>query len=430
MIQKIYNAFLECHQKITTDTRNISEGCLFFALKGPNFNGNKFAKEAIQKGAKYVIIDEKEYHINTKTFLVSNVLETLQALALFHRKKFKIPVVGITGTNGKTTTKELIGAVLSSKFNILITKGNLNNHIGVPLTLLQLNENHQIAVIEMGASKKGDIKELADISIPTHGLITNIGKAHLEGFGDIETIRKTKLELYNNIIENNGEIIVNQEDQFLLSKIPKDIKTHYYGSNNKGNIYGEVVSFNPTIEVKITFEKENIFKVSTYLLGAYNLLNILAAAVVGKIFNLESEKITSSIENYIPSNNRSQLINSVHNTIIVDCYNANPTSTLESLISLNLMKGDHKIAILGDMLELGEQSDIEHQLIVDFLVEKKIDCLLVGSCYNSTKSNFNKFENTDLLIEYLKKENLKEHLFLLKASRGIQLEKIIKENIL
>ncbi len=429
MIQKIYNAYLECNQKITTDTRNISKGCLFFALKGPNFNGNQFAKEAIKKGAKYAIIDEKEYHINDSTFLVEDVLDTLQALALFHRKKFKVPVIGITGTNGKTTTKELIGAVLSSKFNILITKGNLNNHIGVPLTILQLNKKHQIAIIEMGASKKGDIKELADISMPTHGIITNIGKAHLEGFGDIETIRKTKLELYNNIIENNGEIIVNQDDTFLLKQIPSHIKAYRYGSVGKDNIHGQVVSFNPSIEVKITFENENI-KAKTSLLGAYNLSNILAATVIGKVFNLKNENIISSIESYVPSNNRSQLINSINNTIIADCYNANPTSTLESLISLNLMKGTKKIAILGDMLELGEQSAIEHQLIVDFLVQKKIDCLLVGSCYKATKSNFNKFENTDLLIEYLKKNNIKEHIVLLKASRGIQLEKIIKEKIL
>ena len=429
MIQKIYNAYLECNQKITTDTRNISKGCLFFALKGPNFNGNQFAKEAIIKGAKYAIIDEKEYHINDTTFLVEDVLETLQALALFHRKKFKIPIIGITGTNGKTTTKELIGAVLSSKFNVLITKGNLNNHIGVPLTVLQLNKDHQIAIIEMGASKKGDIKELADISMPTHGIITNIGKAHLEGFGDIETIRKTKLELYDNIIENNGEIIVNQDDDFLLKKIPSHIKAYRYGSDGKDNIHGQVVSFNPTIEVKITFKNENI-KAKTSLLGAYNLTNILAAAVIGKVFNLKNENIISSIESYVPSNNRSQLINSINNTIIADCYNANPTSTLESLISLNLMKGTKKIAILGDMLELGEQCAIEHQIIVNFLEEKKIDCLLVGSYYSSTKSNFDKFEDTDLLIKYLKKKNLKEHVVLLKGSRGIQLEKIIKEKIL
>tara|TARA_B100001287_G_scaffold46460_2_gene35521 strand:+ start:2698 stop:3990 length:1293 start_codon:yes stop_codon:yes gene_type:complete len=430
MIQKIYNAFFECNQKITTDTRNISKGCLFFALKGPNFNGNQFAKEAIKKGAKYAIIDEKEYHVNHTTFLVEDVLETLQALALFHRKKFKIPIIGITGTNGKTTTKELIGTVLSSKFNILITKGNLNNHIGVPLTILQLNKNHDIGIIEMGASKKGDIKELADICIPTHGLITNIGKAHLEGFGNIDTIRKTKLELYENIIKNNGEIIVNQDDEFLLKKIPSHIKTYRYGCKGKGNIVGEVVNFNPTIEVKITFDKEDIIKSTTSLLGAYNLPNILAAAIIGKIFNLKSKDIVTSINNYIPSNNRSQLINSINNTIIADCYNANPTSTLESLISLNLMKGAKKIAILGDMLELGEQSNLEHQFIVDFVKQKNIDCLLVGSCYNSTKSNFNKFENTDLLIEYLKKKEFKEYIVLLKASRGIQLEKIIEKKIL
>jgi UDP-N-acetylmuramoyl-tripeptide--D-alanyl-D-alanine ligase len=429
MIQKIYSAFLTCKQQVTTDTRKVSEGCLFFALKGPNFNGNKFAKEALIRGANYVIIDEKSSFINEKTILVEDVLITLQQLAAHHRNQFKIPIIGITGTNGKTTTKEIIGAILNDKFNILITHGNLNNHIGVPLTLLQLNQNHQIAIIEMGASKRGDIKELAEITKPTHGLITNIGKAHLEGFGDIETIRQTKLELYFNIIKNNGEIIVNSDDEFLFKNIPNNIKKHTYGLKS-GSIQGEVTGFNPTINVSIKFnEKENL-SVSTKLLGAYNLLNILAGVVVGKIFKLKNSFIANSVKNYIPSNNRSQLVKSSKNTIIADCYNANPTSTLQSLISLNSMEASNKIAILGDMLELGEQSDLEHQIIVDFLKQKNIESYLVGNCYYATESNFNKFENTSVLIEHLKIANLSGYTILLKASRGIELEKIINQNIL
>ena len=221
MVEQVYNAFLSCDQKVTTDTRNIAKNDLFFALKGPNFNGNKFAEKALELGAKYAVIDEKEYFIEGKTFLVENVLETLQSLARFHREKINIPVVAITGTNGKTTTKELLGAVLTSQYHILITKGNLNNHIGVPLTILQLNKEHEIAVIEMGASKIGDIKELVEIALPNYGIITNIGKAHLEGFGDVETIKKTKFELYDFIIENKGAVVVNKEDEVLMKLYPK-----------------------------------------------------------------------------------------------------------------------------------------------------------------------------------------------------------------
>ena len=281
----------------------------------------------------------------------------------------------------------------------------------------------------MGASKKGDIKELAEISNPTHGLITNIGKAHLEGFGDIETIRQTKLELYQNIIKNKGEIIVNNDDDFLTKNIPKNITKHTYGLKS-GNIQGKVTGFSPTINASIEFKNEEELTLSSNLLGAYNLLNILAGAAVGKIFNLKNSKIVLSIENYIPSNNRSQLVKSSKNIIIADCYNANPTSTLESLISLNSMEGSNKIVILGDMLELGEQSENEHQLIVDFLKQNNLKSYLVGSCYNATESNFNKFDNTLVLIEHLKKTNLKGNTILLKGSRGIQLEEIINQNIL
>jgi len=428
MIQKIYNAFIECDQKITTDTRKITNGCVFFALKGPNFNGNKFAAEAITKGAKYVVIDEPAYSIDNATILVDNVLESLQQLAHHHRNEFNIPVVGITGTNGKTTTKELIGTVLESKYKTLITEGNLNNHIGVPLTLLKLNNSHEIAVIEMGASKKGDIKELVEIAQPTHGIITNIGKAHLEGFGNLETIKETKLELFQYIIKNQGEIIVNNDDELLFNEIPGNIKTHTYGKI-KGQIIGGIENYHPTIEVSLKIQSEKSIKCTTSLLGGYNLLNILAAATIGNLFNINEEEIVKSISNYIPSNNRSQLIKTKHNIVIADCYNANPTSTMESIISLNSMNASNKIAILGDMLELGEESVSEHQNIIDYLIKNKIDCLLVGECYKETACEFNKFNNVDRLISFLKENQLNDHLILLKGSRGIQLEKVINQNI-
>jgi UDP-N-acetylmuramoyl-tripeptide--D-alanyl-D-alanine ligase len=428
MVEQVYNAFLGCDQKVTTDTRNIAKNDLFFALKGPNFNGNKFAEKALELGAKYAVIDEKEYFIEGKTFLVENVLETLQNLARHHREKINIPVVAITGTNGKTTTKELLGAVLTSQYNILITKGNLNNHIGVPLTLLQLNKEHEIAVIEMGASKIGDIKELVEIALPNYGIITNIGKAHLEGFGDVETIKRTKFELYDFIIKNKGGVVVNNEDELLTSYIPKEIDKFTYGFS-KADVTGKVVKQTPTLEMELTMEENAPKMVKTNLLGAYNQNNILAAACVGKIFKVSKENIERSIAHYSPTNNRSQLVKTSKNTVIADCYNANPTSTMESLISFNQIESSQKLVILGDMLELGASSEVEHQAIVDYLESKSLKAILVGKCYQKTKSGFTTFKDTLQLIPYLKQDGLENSLVLLKGSRGIKLEMLLEENI-
>ena len=428
MVEQVYNAFLSCDQKVTTDTRNIAKNDLFFALKGPNFNGNKFAKKALELGAKYAVIDEKEYFIEGKTFLVENVLETLQSLARFHREKINIPVVAITGTNGKTTTKELLGAVLTSQYNILITEGNLNNHIGVPLTILQLNKEHEIAVIEMGASKIGDIKELVEIALPNHGIITNIGKAHLEGFGDVEAIKKTKFELYDFIIKNKGAVVVNNEDELLTSYIPKDIEKFSYGSL-EADVIGKVVRQTPTLEMELSIEENAPNTVKTNLLGAYNQNNILAAACVGKIFKVSKENIEQSIAHYSPTNNRSQLVKTSKNTVIADCYNANPTSTMESLISFNQIESSQKLVILGDMLELGSSSEVEHQAIVDYLENTSLKAILVGKCYQKTKSGFTTFKDTLELIPFLKQDGLDNSLVLLKGSRGIKLEMLLKENI-
>ena len=428
MVEQVYNAFLGCDQKVTTDTRNIAKNDLFFALKGPNFNGNKFAEKALELGAKYAVIDEKEYFIEGKTFLVENVLETLQNLARHHREKINIPVVAITGTNGKTTTKELLGAVLTSQYNILITEGNLNNHIGVPLTLLQLNKEHEIAVIEMGASKIGDIKELVEIALPNYGIITNIGKAHLEGFGDVETIKRTKFELYDFIIKNKGGVVINNEDELLTSYIPKEIDKFTYGFS-KADVTGKVVKQTPTLEMELTMEENATKMVKTNLLGAYNQNNILAAACVGKIFKVSKENIERSIAHYSPTNNRSQLVKTSKNTVIADCYNANPTSTMESLISFNQIESSQKLVILGDMLELGASSEVEHQAIVDYLESKSLKAILVGKCYQKTKSGFTTFKDTLQLIPYLKQDGLENSLVLLKGSRGIKLEMLLEENI-
>ena len=428
MVEQVYNAFLSCDQKVTTDTRNIAKNDLFFALKGPNFNGNKFAEKALELGAKYAVIDEKEYFIEGKTFLVENVLETLQSLARFHREKINIPVVAITGTNGKTTTKELLGAVLTSQYHILITKGNLNNHIGVPLTILQLNKEHEIAVIEMGASKIGDIKELVEIALPNYGIITNIGKAHLEGFGDVETIKKTKFELYDFIIENKGAVVVNKEDEVLLSYIPKETDKFTYGSL-EADVIGKVVRQTPTLEMELSIEENAPNIVKTNLLGAYNQNNILAAACVGKLFKVSKENIEQSIANYLPTNNRSQLVTTSKNTVIADCYNANPTSTMESLISFNQIESSQKLVILGDMLELGSASEVEHQAIVDYLENTSLKAILVGTCYQKTNSGFTTFKDTLELIPFLKQNGLENSLVLLKGSRGIKLEMLLKENI-
>ena len=428
MVEQVYNAFLSCDQKITTDTRNIAKNDLFFALKGPNFNGNKFAEKALELGAKYAVIDEKEYFIEGKTFLVENVLETLQSLARFHREKINIPIVAITGTNGKTTTKELLGAVLTSQYNILITEGNLNNHIGVPLTILQLTKEHEIAVIEMGASKIGDIKELVEIALPNYGIITNIGKAHLEGFDNVETIKKTKFELYDFIIENKGAVVVNKEDELLFRYIGKDIDKFTYGSF-EADVTGKVVRQTPTLEMELIIEENAPNMVRTNLLGAYNQNNILAAACVGKIFKISKENIEQSIANYLPTNNRSQLVKTSKNTVIADCYNANPTSTMESLISFNQIESSKKLVILGDMLELGSASKAEHQAIVDYLENTSLKAILVGTCYQKTNSGFSTFKDILELIPFLKQNGLENSLVLLKGSRGIKLEMLLKENI-
>ena len=430
MIIDIYQKYSECNFQVSTDTRKIKNSALFIALKGPNFNANKLAKEALNKGAKYAIIDDDNYYIDNRTILVKDCLSTLQELARHHRKKLDIPVIGITGTNGKTTTKELIGAVLKEKYKVLITQGNLNNHIGVPLTLLELRSFHNLAVIEMGASKKGDIKELVDICLPNYGIITNIGIAHIEGFGSFNNVLSTKKELFDYLDKNNGTIFCNDDDDVLKENIPRKTNSIFY-SKSKGNISGEIISNNPFVNFKWGNHSYTSEIINTQLVGEYNFYNILAAICIGSYFKLDNQLINKAIIEYKPSNNRSQLLKTNNNTIIVDCYNANPSSTLNALNSFMNIEAENKMVILGDMLELGDISIEEHQKIADLLESNKIKAYLVGREYCKSNTRYKCFDNVNLFIEYFKTENkITDFTILLKGSRGIKLETILEKNII
>src|SRR5690554_6948294 len=359
-MKKLFHLFYEC-TGISTDTRNITKDLLFIALKGENFDGNQYALQAIEKGAKYAIVDQKKYADNTKIFYVDNTLVFLQKLAEHHRNKFNIPVIGITGTNGKTTTKELLAAILSKKYTILFTQGNLNNHIGVPLTLLQLNENHEIAIIEMGASKIGDIKELTDIAHPTHGIITNIGHAHLEGFGSYQNIIRTKTELYQAIEEVKGHLFCNNDDETLINKASTANSSKTYGASNSADVYGQIVNLSPLLSFVWQVDDYTSPIINTQIIGKYNFYNMLAAICIGLYFGVDKKKVNEALEAYKPSNNRSQLEKTNFNTVILDAYNANPTSVRSALESFSEIESNDKLFVLGDMLELGENTKNYHQ---------------------------------------------------------------------
>lgn len=411
---------------ISTDTRNIEKNFLFFCLKGANFNGNRFAQEALDKGALAVVIDEQEFYIDERTILVSDVLNTLQKLANFHRKQFSIPIIGITGSNGKTTSKELIAAVLSTQLNVHFTSGNLNNHIGVPLTLLQLNDSHEIAVIEMGANKPGDIKELVEIAEPTHGIITNIGRAHLEGFGSLEGVIKTKTEMYQFIDSSKGELFVNSSDEILMNKIPKGLTIHTYGIN--GDISGELVRLSPFVEM---IWSENSFKselIQTNLIGEYNFINFLAAIAIGRNFGISPENCSKAIKEYVPTNNRSQVTKTENNTLIVDCYNANPSSMQSALKSFAAIDFHPKIFVLGDMREMGQDAEMVHKEIVDLTIDLRLSGFFIGEEFLKLKGTHPQaifLKSTEPLIEHFNQNKPDGLMILLKGSRGIALEKVI-----
>jgi UDP-N-acetylmuramoyl-tripeptide--D-alanyl-D-alanine ligase len=411
---------------VCIDTRSITKDCLFICLRGANFNGNTFAEDALKNGAKYVIVDQKEYQTSSNIFLVEDSLKFLQNLANHHRNKFSLPIIGITGTNGKTTTKELIATVLEKEYKVLYTEGNLNNHIGVPITLLKLNESHEIAVIEMGANKPGDIKELMEIAEPTHGIITNMGKAHLEGFGSFEGVQKTKKELYDFIENKKGTLFFNQDDEILKNHIPSHIQQFGYSSNSNSFVKGELVRMSPYVVMQWKRDQYQSPILTTSMIGTYNYYNFLAAITIGIHFQINYEKINDAIINYTPTNNRSEIKKTAFNTLILDAYNANPTSMKNAIESFSKMENNDKFLILGDMFELGSTSDDEHLAVFNLVNSLNINAIYVGENFKQINKNAaNFFNNKNELIENLKLSPIKNKLILLKASRGIGLESIV-----
>ena len=416
-----FEIFYECNG-ISTDTRNITEGSLFICIKGDNFNGNRFASQALDKGAKHVIVDDPEFYTLGDMTLVENSLIYLQKLSNYHRKKFNIPVIGITGSNGKTTTKELIQSVLSKKYNTLATIGNLNNHLGVPFTLLRLTDNHEIAIIEMGANRFKDIEELCDIAEPTHGIITNIGKAHLEGFGSFEGVLKTKSELYTAVKQNEGTIFYNSDDEILSNAIPDNIETISYGKNEKAYVSGELIKLTPFVEMRWSCDNYISPACETKVIGEYNFYNFLAAITIGNFFKVDKDDINAAIQEYTPTNKRSQVNKTEYNTLILDCYNANPTSMALAIKSFAQNQTNHeKLIIAGEMKELGGESIQEHQKIVELINELGINAIYVGDGF---KGQNNWFPNTASLIHQMESNRPKDKLILLKGSRSVGLEKL------
>ena len=423
---KLYELFLQNGSTVTTDSRNCPKDSLFFALKGDNFNGNQYAPKAIEAGCAYAIIDDEAYKTCDRCILVEDALLALQSLARTHRISCGTPIIGITGTNGKTTTKELIAAVLKEKFKVHFTQGNLNNHIGVPLTLLQLTDEHDIAIIEMGANHPGEIKLLADIACPNVGIITNVGKAHLEGFGSFEGVQKTKKELYDFIGENQGFILRNMDNE-LLEKMADDIPVQGYSMvDEQAYVYGTITNQSGMLQMRVKCTDETI-DVNTNLIGGYNAENVLAAVTAGVTFGLSASQIKHGIENYVPKNNRSMLVETKANKVVVDAYNANPTSMRAAIENIIASKQTNTVFILGDMLELGSQSHEEHQNIIALLEQNgQKNVFLVGEHFQKTHSQFPCFANTDALSEHLCYNPVTNSYILLKGSRGIHLENIMK----
>lgn len=423
MIEKLYQHFLNA-KGVSTDTRKIEKGHIFFALKGPNFNANKFAAEALDKGADYVVIDDKDFQIDDRCLLVDDALSTLQQLAIHHRKQLTIPVIGLTGSNGKTTTKELIYTALATKYNVLATKGNLNNHIGVPLTILSITSDHEMAIIEMGANHVGEIAALCNIASPSHGLITNIGKAHLEGFGGFEGVIRGKSELYQHLISTNGVVWINSQNE-ILSNMGKRFKNPYYYPA-KGDFYHcEMLEASPFVIVKT--ETGTTF--TSHLIGQYNFENIATALCIAKFFEVDEQAATQAVANYNPDNNRSQLVKKGSNTILLDAYNANPNSMNSALDNLQSMQATNKVVILGDMKELGETSQAEHRQICEKLGSLNFkQVFLFGPEFSVCKEALpTAFHTTDKkqLIEKIKATSLSDSLVLIKGSRSMALEEVV-----
>jgi UDP-N-acetylmuramoyl-tripeptide--D-alanyl-D-alanine ligase len=421
-IAELYKCFMECG-KVTTDSRNCPEGSMFIALKGETFNGNAFAAQALKQGCRYAVIDESEY-AGEGTILVDNCLQALQQLANYHRRQLKTPVIGITGTNGKTTTKELISTVLSRKFNTLYTEGNFNNHIGVPLTLLRLTKEHEMAVVEMGANHPGEIKTLVHIAEPDYGIITNVGKAHLQGFGSFEGVIRTKGELYDFLRAKGGATIFIQNENPYLNGIAEGLTCVRYGQTAGLYVSGELISCSPFLSFRWTAEGVS-HEVNTHLIGSYNLDNMLAAAAIGRYFGVSDDDISSALASYLPHNNRSQLKETANNKLIVDAYNANPTSMMAALKNFRQVEAPHKMVILGDMKELGEASREEHQKVVDYLKECGFDrVVLVGPEFAAATHSYQTFQHVDEVLADIRMHKPQGYYILIKGSNSMKLSQL------
>jgi UDP-N-acetylmuramoyl-tripeptide--D-alanyl-D-alanine ligase len=427
-IEYLYRLFLEANQCVCTDTRKIEKGAIFFALRGDNFNANEFASQAIEKGCAYAVIDDEAFYVEGKTILVTNVLETLQTLANFHRNQLNIPILAITGSNGKTTSKELLAAVLSKKYNTLATFGNLNNHIGVPLTLLSISPQHQFAIIEMGANHQGEIETLCRIANPNFGIITNIGKAHLEGFGGIEGVKKGKSEMYRFLQHKQGLLFVNADDDVLM-QLSDGMKKYCYGFKETNDMQGKDVSQQDTVAFKFKGKDnsaawDSVPTVQTQIVGHYNLINCLAACCIGKYFGVSDDQIAQALSAYTPNMNRSQLVKTAYNTIILDAYNANPNSMRAAIENFAKIKANQKLLLLGDMFELGDYAAQEHQTVVDLLTVKQFtNVVLVGPNFKKTNGHaFKTFEDTEACMAYLNQHSFQNYYVLIKGSRGMKME--------
>lgn len=421
--EQLYKIFLQ-YPSIQTDTRKLKTGDLFFALKGPNFNGNLFAKQALETGAAYAIVDESADGQDERIIQVNDVLTALQELALHHRKQFNIPFIAITGSNGKTTSKELVHEVLSTSFKTYTTTGNLNNHIGIPLTILKVKDDAEMAVVEMGANHQKEIEQYCRYTLPTHGIITNCGKAHLEGFGGVEGVRKGKGELYDFLRASNGTAFVFWDYEYLreMSKGLSTIKT--YGTRD-AEITGTIKTSSTFLEVSIT-DGAQIDLIKTHLVGSYNLPNVLLAVAVGKYFHVPDGKIKAALENYLPDNSRSQLIEKGSNRIILDAYNANPTSMTAAIENFAKMEGDDKVLMLGGMMELGEESLQEHQAILEVIDKYQWKAVvLVGGDYYKLPHQYLNFANSSEAKDWLGKQDFNNTLFLIKGSRSMQMENVL-----
>ncbi len=431
-IKELYQLYQQ-HPTITTDSRYCPEDSIFLALKGASFNGNQFAQQALEKGCAFAIVDEKEYQTDKRIILVDDCLQTFKDLAREHRRQYSIPVIGITGTNGKTTTKELIRSVLAEEYQVMATEGNYNNDVGVPKTLFRLDSNTEIAVVEMGASHPGDIKTLVDTAEPTSGLITNVGRAHLQGFGSFEGVCNTKGELYDYLCAHDCPIFVNRDNEHLMRMLSERTKqgnspdVYYYGQSDSEDILirGEVIRCDPFLTFRWREQDHDAgyqsewMEVSTHLIGAYNLDNLLAAITIGYVNDIAFEKINHALSNYVPTNNRSQLMKTEHNSLIVDAYNANPSSMKAAIDNFRLIESDKKMVILGMMGELGSVSEEEHQKVIDMLQEAHFDEVwLVGEEFQKVNSQYRTFSNTEEVKQALSQHKPEGMTILIKGSNA------------